>query len=42
MTATSINHLSVQANDLDESVAFYEQLFGMESLSKQDSRRSAA
>jgi catechol 2,3-dioxygenase-like lactoylglutathione lyase family enzyme len=29
MAATSINHVSVHANDLDESVAFYEQLFGM-------------
>jgi len=29
MTATSINHVSVHAHDLDESVAFYEDLFGM-------------
>src|SRR6266478_8559626 len=32
MTATSINHVSVHANDLDESVAFYEDLFGMGSI----------
>jgi catechol 2,3-dioxygenase-like lactoylglutathione lyase family enzyme len=30
--AISINHVSVHANDLDESVAFYEQLFGMERI----------
>jgi lactoylglutathione lyase len=29
MAATSINHISVHARDLDESVAFYERLFGM-------------
>ena len=29
MTATSINHVSVHANDLDESAAFYEELLGM-------------
>jgi YD repeat-containing protein len=29
MTATSINHVSVHAHDLDESVTFYEDLFGM-------------
>src|SRR5258705_11244914 len=29
MAATSINHVSVHANDLDESAAFYERLFGM-------------
>ncbi|MEA2272483.1 MAG: hypothetical protein QOI98_1191 [Solirubrobacteraceae bacterium] len=29
MPATSINHVSVHADDLDTSVAFYEQLFGM-------------
>jgi lactoylglutathione lyase len=29
MLATSFNHVSVHANDLDRSVAFYEQLFGM-------------
>jgi catechol 2,3-dioxygenase-like lactoylglutathione lyase family enzyme len=29
MAATSINHISVHAHDLDESVAFYERLFGM-------------
>src|SRR6266568_5950476 len=29
MTATSINHVSVHANDLDASVAFYQDLFGM-------------
>jgi catechol 2,3-dioxygenase-like lactoylglutathione lyase family enzyme len=32
MPATSINHVSVHANDLDESAAFYEQLFGMERI----------
>jgi YD repeat-containing protein len=29
MAATAINHVSVHARDLDESVAFYERLFGM-------------
>jgi catechol 2,3-dioxygenase-like lactoylglutathione lyase family enzyme len=29
MAATSINHISVHARDLGESVAFYERLFGM-------------
>jgi YD repeat-containing protein len=29
MTAISINHVSVHANDLEESVVFYERLFGM-------------
>jgi YD repeat-containing protein len=29
VTATSINHVSVHANDLDESAAFYEDLLGM-------------
>jgi catechol 2,3-dioxygenase-like lactoylglutathione lyase family enzyme len=29
MAATSINHVSIHARDLDESVAFYERLFGM-------------
>jgi YD repeat-containing protein len=32
MAAISINHVSVHANDLDESVAFYEQLFGMQRI----------
>jgi catechol 2,3-dioxygenase-like lactoylglutathione lyase family enzyme len=32
MTATSINHVSVHADDLDESVAFYEQVFGMQRI----------
>jgi catechol 2,3-dioxygenase-like lactoylglutathione lyase family enzyme len=32
MPATSFNHVSVHANDLDRSVAFYEQLFGMERI----------
>jgi lactoylglutathione lyase len=30
MKATRINHVSVHARDLDESVGFYEELFGME------------
>lgn len=30
--ATSINHVSVHAKDLDESVRFYEQIFGMERI----------
>ena len=29
MTATSFNHVSIHADNLDESAAFYEQLFGM-------------
>jgi YD repeat-containing protein len=32
MAAISINHVSVHADDLDESAAFYEQLFGMERI----------
>jgi lactoylglutathione lyase len=32
MTATSINHVSVHAYDLETSAAFYQQLFGMERL----------
>jgi YD repeat-containing protein len=30
MRATRINHVSIPADDLDESARFYEQLFGME------------
>jgi YD repeat-containing protein len=30
MAASSINHVSVHANDLDESVRFYEQVLGMQ------------
>jgi lactoylglutathione lyase len=30
MKATSFNHVSIHADDLDESAAFYEQLFGMQ------------
>jgi YD repeat-containing protein len=30
MSASSINHVSVHAHDLDESVQFYEQVLGME------------
>jgi len=30
VTALRINHVSVQADDLEESVRFYEELFGME------------
>jgi lactoylglutathione lyase len=32
MTAISINHVSIHAQDLDESAAFYGQLFGMERI----------
>jgi len=32
MTATEINHVSVVAHDLEESIAFYEELFGMEPI----------
>jgi lactoylglutathione lyase len=32
MSAISINHVSIHAQDLDESVAFYEELFGMERI----------
>jgi catechol 2,3-dioxygenase-like lactoylglutathione lyase family enzyme len=32
MHATRINHVSVVANDLEESARFYEELFGMERL----------
>jgi len=32
MTATSINHVSIHAQDLERSAAFYEQLFGMERI----------
>jgi catechol 2,3-dioxygenase-like lactoylglutathione lyase family enzyme len=32
MAATSVNHVSIHANDLDESMAFYEQLFGMQRI----------
>jgi YD repeat-containing protein len=32
MSASSINHVSVHAIDLDESVAFYEQVLGMECI----------
>jgi YD repeat-containing protein len=32
VAAISINHVSVHADDLDESAAFYEQLFGMERI----------
>jgi catechol 2,3-dioxygenase-like lactoylglutathione lyase family enzyme len=32
MNAISINHVSIHARNLDESVAFYEQLFGMERI----------
>ncbi len=30
MRATRVNHVSVMANDLEESARFYEELFGME------------
>jgi catechol 2,3-dioxygenase-like lactoylglutathione lyase family enzyme len=32
MSASSINHVSVHAIDLDESIQFYEQVFGMERI----------
>jgi lactoylglutathione lyase len=32
MKATRLNHVSVSANDLDESARFYEELFGMERI----------
>ena len=32
MRATRINHVSIVADDLDESARFYEELFGMERL----------
>ena len=32
MRATRINHVSILANDLEESARFYEELFGMERL----------
>jgi lactoylglutathione lyase len=32
MTAISINHVSIHAQDLERSAAFYEQLFGMERI----------
>jgi lactoylglutathione lyase len=32
MSAISINHVSIHAEDLEESVAFYEQMFGMERI----------
>jgi catechol 2,3-dioxygenase-like lactoylglutathione lyase family enzyme len=32
MSATRINHVSIVANDLDESARFYEELFGMERI----------
>src|SRR6266568_3821483 len=32
MTATSFNHVSIHADDLDQSAAFYEQLFGMQRI----------
>ncbi len=32
MTATSINHVSVHAVDLERSIAFYEDIFGMQKI----------
>ena len=32
MSATSVNHVSIYANDLDESASFYEQLLGLERI----------
>jgi lactoylglutathione lyase len=32
MTAISINHVSIHAHDLEQSAAFYEQLFGMQRI----------
>ncbi|MQA86626.1 MAG: VOC family protein [Streptosporangiales bacterium] len=36
MTATGFNHVSVHATNLDESVRFYEDLFGMERIPTYD------
>ena len=36
MRATGFTHVSVHANDLDESAKFYEELFGMEEISAPD------
>ena len=32
MAAISINHVSIHAQDLERSAAFYEQLFGMQRI----------
>ena len=32
MSAISINHVSIHAQDLERSATFYEQLFGMERI----------
>lgn len=32
MAATGLNHVSISASDLEESVRFYEQLFGLERI----------
>ena len=32
MSATSVNHVSIYADDLDKSAAFYEQLLGLERI----------
>jgi len=34
--ATGINHVSISANDLDESTKFYEEVFGMERIPAPD------
>jgi len=34
--ATVINHVSISANDLDESTKFYEEVFGMERIPAPD------
>jgi catechol 2,3-dioxygenase-like lactoylglutathione lyase family enzyme len=36
MRATGFNHVSVHANDLDESVRFYTEVFGMEKIPTYD------
>ena len=36
MGATGINHVSISANDLDESTKFYEEVFGMERIPSPD------
>jgi predicted enzyme related to lactoylglutathione lyase len=42
MTAISINHVSIHAENLEKSAAFYEQLFGMESTGPTRARSTRA
>ena len=39
MTATRINHVSVHAVDMEESIRFYTEVFGMERLASPDFRQ---